>query len=1658
MRFKQFLPRIFLNGHHSSFMEVFTEPSLSEVSQSDSESPLSSPNQGGDEVDVSCSSRSGTPIYSRFRKSLRHYSGSSTPKREKDRVLWLRRDIAKLRSCFVSEFQQFRGCLTDAKYKAKSAVLAWSKSVAPPSGDASLDVEELACAREREERVASLEQQVSMLTERLEEQKSVVASNVALRNELEERQRQIREMEAQAQREIGELKRKVEEQAGTIKEYQEKRFNVVQLQEEVRQKSQEIRELTAAKADLTEKLVHQTAECVGTADDLKFACSAMSGLEANGQALEKENTQLKRTIQTMEERLERASEVPVSLTMKNEELRSENERLKSKEEEKEKKLEELMARIATLERENKEKEHSIEEKLNEISVLRMENSISRATQNVAESVKVVQEQPCEKVSNKIQRENSELKLRLQQKEQDMKGLESVIESMRASVHVAEKAKEVAEDKLIRSEAICDKRNEVISGLKSEIRDLKGRIQEKDEFITQAISIQEERSQEMKRLQASLEAISTLTLSVVPEHMLSDDFLSEFTNVSEALSQSRQEVNSLNTLTEKQSEEIRVLTSAAEDTNAELQSAEHRIAMLTEENCNLRAQNRTLEFQTSGALRSTGTKLDDLQSVCQRLTQEHIEHMQQISELTQQLAEKEKKLQNIGKENAELQEENSLAAHRYNTEVVPLREEIKRLNDANERLRQSIEFMTASREQLVNHSDEVTHALLHKKKEKILRLKGQLLSCESDLKSANEFTVQAMNALAASSPASALKAIERMKREVEDVKERLVQQKMQMSSPNIITSQVVYERDEGQSVEGEEEKATQVLLDSIQRIIKFDTFDDLIKHIEQLVSSSEEKDREIEKLEAQILENKSGSKAAETSLEKLTYENKGQAKMIDLLNGEVAEVREMASDQRLSMIQVIQELRDKVTSLEGRNDELETEFNRFHSIINFAHVSELFLAVSNLLIEKRREISELTFRLQKVEDESAHEIDGLTRKLRKLSKQAEVTQDIARENADLKLQISKLEQKVLVGKSDNDTAIGAAVGLKSGLRGSRIDENLERTVEKHDSQIEQQNKELLEENKLLRARNAVLAKQNETVFEQCRVETETSAQLTAKIDTLSAELNVANEQNRELLSKLEHEAELKENSLMELNELSLDHSEIATEVKLLRQQAEDQALHISSLVLENESLKQIRGGADSDASEEKERELLRLKEENEGLKEQILKMKNAENLSSNEVSEMDSDISRLKSENARLKSANSGLAAKNRSLKTKNSSSQIQEQQMRGTNRVLHSQNTQLISRNTSLEVENTRFKMQIKDLQEENIRLQDKVEAQLATIESFKLRLEKSRNELEAEKTKCHAEKANGTQISKQNRSLTLENTRISRENREMKNQLSEYDVKIMSLEETVQSLTSQTNSLQQVIDELEARNKTQSDTIAEMKRSTRMARRKATDLNSVQQILVEQADQLSLLQQQTSANTQWQERVKVLMNENARMQKAMTEPLKQTDESHFDTGTIMKQCIQIIHHVSEVVPGVKIQRVQFPLTKAEIVAINSGLNELKDKCCQQSVYLDKVLMQAKSRGFTGKNVETALEFLLGKEGEKEEVDDLRQKINAITTTSDRRKKTAKEYLEKLRDKLKTSTATIETLRQVKEELIHVNRGEEYDASFLRKNLTNEEAMSIGLV
>ena len=1625
------------------FMEVFTEPSLSEVSQDDSESPLSSPNQGGDEMGVSCSSRSGTPIYSRFRKSLRHCSASSTPKREMDRVLWLKMDLAKLRSSFVSEFQQFRGCLTDAKCKARSAVLSWPKPAASPS----LDAEELACAREREEKVASLEQQVSMLTERLEEQKSVVASNVALRNELEEKQRQFREMEAQTQREIGELKRKLEEQAGTIKEYQEKRFNVVQLQEEVTRKSQEIRELTAAKADLTEKLMHQTAECVGTADDLRFACSTMSGLEANGKALEKENTQLKRTIQTMEERLEKASEVPVSLTMKNEELRSENERLKSKGEEKERELEELMARIATLERENKEKDHNIADKMNEISVLRMENSITKSTQNSAEAVNVAQEQPCEKVSNKIQRENGELKLQLQQKEQDMKGLESVIESMRASVRVAEKAKEVAEDKLIRSEAICDKRNEVISGLKNEIRDLKGRIQEKDEFITQAISIQEERSQEMKRLQASLEAISTLTLSVVPENMLSEDLLSEFTNVSEALSQSRQEVNSLSTLTEKQSEEIRVLTSAAEDTNAELQSAEHRIAMLTEENCNLRAQNRTLEFQTSGALKSTGTKLDDLQSVCQRLTQEHIEHMQQISELTQQVAEKDKKLQSMSKQNAELQEENLLASHRYNTEVVPLREEIKRLNDANERLRQSIELMTSSREQLVNHADEITHALLHKKKEKILKLKAKLLSCENDLKSANEFTVQAMNALAASSPASALKAIERMKREVEDVKERLVQQKMQMSSPDVITSQVVYEREECHS---EEEEATRVFLDSLQRIIKFDTFDDLIEHIEQLVARNEEKDRKIEKLEAQILEKISGSKAAENSLEKLTYENKGQAKMIDLLNDEVAEVREMASDQRSSMIQVIQELREKVTSLEGRNDELETEFDRFHSIINFAHVSELFLAVSNLLIEKRREISELTFRLQKVEDESAHEIDRLTRKVRKLSKQAETTQEMARENADLKIRISKLEQDLtLVGKSDSDT---------TGLSGSDIDE---RTVEKHDSQMEQQNKELLEENKMLRERNAVLTKQNETVFEQCRVETETSAQLTAKIDTLTAELNVANEQNRELLSKLEHEAELKENSMMELNELSLDHSEIATEVKLLRQQAEDQALQISSLVLENESLKQIRGGAGSDNSEEKEREILRLKEENEGLKEQISKMRSAEtteNLSINEISEMNSDVSRLKSENERLKSANSGLAAKNRSLKTKNSSSQIQEEQMRGTNRVLHSQNTQLISRNTSLEVENTRFKMQIKDLQEENIRLQDKVEAQLATIESFKLRLEKSRNELEAEKTKWHAEKANGTQISKQNRSLTLENTRISRENREMKNQLSEYDVKIMSLEETVQSLTSQTSNLQQVIDELEARNKTQTETIAEMKRSTRMARRKATDLNSVRQILVEQADQLSLLQKQTSTNTMWQERVKVLMNENARMQKAMTEPLKQTDESHFETGTIMKQCIQIIHQVSEVVPGVKIQRVQFPLTKAEIVAINSGLNELKDKCSQQSVYLDKILMQAKSRGFTGKSVETALEFLIGKEGEKEEVDDLRQKITAITTTSDRRKKTAKEYLEKLRDKLKTSTATIETLRQVKEELIHVNRGEEYDASFLRQNLTNEEAMSIGLV
>lgn len=1358
--------------------------------------------------------------------------------------------------------------------------------------------------RQREMKIAELEQQIMLLTEQLDQQKSNSLVHAQLRDELETKERIMKELETETALEIAQLKRKVEGQNQKLRQYQDRQFNVSRLETELTGRNQIIRGLTEANVDLTAQLVHQTAECAATADDLRFTISTMNDLEGNVKSLENENARLRREIEDVKRRLEISDSNSASFKTRNQKLVADIETMKREKEEAKEDAERLQNEISKLKKIQQENERKIEENMNEISVLKMEQSLATTKEQTQSKdsapMERIEDSPIAKTLEKLRSENVTLNVQLRQKQTRIQELEAAVETMTVTMKKTEEAKLLAEEKLTKMQEICDKRSETVASLKKEINDLKTMIREKDEFISASIQLQEQRSQEVKKLYESLEAISSLTQMSYHDNDSTSETFAKFSDLSQAFSETRQEVNSLNALTKRQSEEIKALMSTAHDTNEELQSAEHRIEILTQENDSLRLQNHKLGLQASDTLKSTTKKIGKLQENCQKLTHENIDSQREIIELRHQITSKDAQIELL---HEQLEKERHDLQCKYDKEVALLTEEVKRLKDAS---------TTEEKEMKLSNDND------------------------------REFIKQVMLALNASSQTHAMKLIQKLKNDLEDVKERLLQKRL---------SEVPSENLHETNTSSDDVKD----LDRLRQILHVSARDDLVRCVQELLTNNDTKGSEIVELKAQIRNQQALMKKNERSVEKLTRENKGQGQVIDNLNSEVGEMREMASDQRLSMTEVICELKERIESLEDRNESLEAEFDRFHSIVNFEHVSELFLSVSNLLIEKRREISKLAFQLQQSEEGASQQIEELNKKLKKLSKLEEATRDTSRENEAMKARLAELENHSKENQSQTEIESGDADILKE-----------------------------------LRQENAVLS---------------------SKVDRLEAE-------NLILASKLD--------------ELQDDHREC--ELSTTKEVSDQLQSENDDYTITKEHIQ-------------------RLVDENATLRDQLKSLMT--------VNEPSQEV-----DTATLKSTTTNLSEKKRALRRRNSSALVQEKRFRGANEVLVRQNNQLASQNTTLDAENSRFRIQIKSLEDENAKLQDRIEGQLITIESLKVRLEKAQDQLQSETMKCHSEKASHAELMKQNRSLIVENTRISRENRDLKLNQSGADVRVTSLTKTVEALKTQNANLQKLLEELESKQKIQMETIADLKQKLRISRRHVADLESSKQILVEQGNQLSLFKEElekevSPAPRVFRERVKVLINENKRIQKTLSESQQENEAYHAETDASFKQCNQILRHVVDLSSEFKFSRIRFPLTESEVTAITETLKQVKEKYREQSGCVARISREANDRGFSGGDVAGAIEFLMKRIGntpETVEVTDLRQKINDITTTSDRRKKTAKEYLEKLRDKLRKSLDTIEKLRQLKIELIRVNRGESYDSRFLVENLTTDEAHSIGVI
>ena len=175
----------------------------------------------------------------------------------------------------------------------------------------------------------------------------------------------------------------------------------------------------------------------------------------------------------------------------------------------------------------------------------------------------------------------------------------------------------------------------------------------------------------------------------------------------------------------------------------------------------------------------------------------------------------------------------------------------------------------------------------------------------------------------------------------------------------------------------------------------------------------------------------------------------------------------------------------------------------------------------------------------------------------------------------------------------------------------------------------------------------------------------------------------------------------------------------------------------------------------------------------------------------------------------------------------------------------------------------------------------------------------------------------------------------------------------------------------------------------------------------------------------------------------------------------HIETGKNIAQCNTMMRTVFDILQDPTIPQFQLPMGPDEAAAISQELEKFKVKYRRRKVYIDRIIGEAASLGYTGDDIDGAVQFISKNisNGSKQsaEMEALRRVITDMTSTSDQRKRQSKVYVEKLKAKLRKAHEVVETLRQVQIELINMHIGASYDADLLRRNLTQEESTVLGL-
>ena len=637
----------------------------------------------------------------------------------------LRRDLSQLKSTFVAEFDSFQSVLAKARSDIFENFQRQTSSSFFNRGTT---------FRQREAKIASLEQRVAELTEQLKAKKPKGKSTfvLQLQEELEEKKVYIEEMEQEYQQEIQQLKYKVQEQADTIREFKSMKFQLVQLQMQIDDKNRTIQKLKDDYSTAVSQLNTQIESNETAAEDIQYTIESINKLKTELSQNEINNSNLKKEMELLKDELEKERNENVSLKKQLETSQTQLKQLINEAHIKDDDIEDLTDKVNELSKLLHEKEEIIENQQNEIAVLEAEKSFAHKHQEIAvsDSASSMVFNTSQRELQKIKIENLSLSTQIDKLTTENKELKNLVQALRVNIQQSEESMSLMKDQYQKSQSSFERKESRVHSFKEEIIRLQSVLEQKEKLISELMESENNRSKEIERLHEELEKSNKEQLNT---SLVDEKFHEEFQDMSQKLSESNSKINSMDVTIKQQNEKIKELNTKIREQKNKISLNERENLRINQENASLKSQNDANRIQTESVIKGLQRQLDTLQEQFETTVKENAGFSEKYNNLMKNIQTNTEKADQLFIENTDLRRENAELIKRINTELLPMKDENQRLKDLVEKLRNTEKVVTEENTRIFTEN-----AILKKtSKNEVSLLKESVNSKHDELLKANK---------------------------------------------------------------------------------------------------------------------------------------------------------------------------------------------------------------------------------------------------------------------------------------------------------------------------------------------------------------------------------------------------------------------------------------------------------------------------------------------------------------------------------------------------------------------------------------------------------------------------------------------------------------------------------------------------------------------------------------------------------------------------------------------------------------------------------------------------------------------------------------------------------------------------------------------------------